>query len=96
MSTLVPGSIMVRDGHRDSKTKQDSPAHAEPRERERSKRQGIQADWVRIGVGVAMSTRKIEVWLFRKERRDRQTNPCFKMCRAYAVWELYLEYTLSK
>lgn len=46
MSTFVPGSIMVRDGHRNTKTEQRTAQHTQSMERDkRDQRQGRWADW---------------------------------------------------
>ena len=61
MSTLVPSTIIVRGGQRDSKTKQtkDSPEHTKPEEDRRDERPGKIG---RLGFRIrVMGTRNTEV-----------------------------------
>lgn len=81
MSTLVPSAIMVRGGQRDSKTRQteDRPEHAVPEEGRRDERPGETGRLgFRVRVGVAIGTRKTEVWLVGKREKGQQTNPSLK------------------
>lgn len=81
VSTLVPSTIKVRGGQRDSKTKQteDRPERTEPEEDRRDERPGKTG---RLGFRIrVMGRRKTGLDCGKREGGDRQINPSLKIRR---------------